>query len=151
MNARDIKNSMNTKQKGKRIYPKAPSDLDKIGKEEWNRLVNSLHITEKDIGLLTLTVNSFSAFSEFNTAIHTRIERDSKTNKIKTYKRTLSEYLETHNSSQKQVELVQMNKAQEKYTKSIKLLNDLCSLPSNSTNEENPIDNEEEELLKGLL
>jgi len=93
MNARDIKNTMNTKQKGKRIYPESSSNLDSIGKEEWNRLVNSLHITEKDFGLLTLTVNSFSAFSEFNTAIHTRIERDLKTNKIKKYKKTLSEYL----------------------------------------------------------
>ena len=150
MNAKDIKNSMNSsKLKGERIYPEPPKTLSKVGFEEWNRLVNSLHITEKYIGLLTLTANSFADYDEFDKAIHTAIIKDPKTGKLKKKKRTLSEYLLTHDNSQRQVELTSRGKAQQEYSKAIKLLNDFCQLQVQEKNEIE--DDASAELLQELL
>jgi len=149
MKAIDTKNKMKSnRQQGDRIFPEAPKEYLKREKEEWNRLTNSLHITEKDIGLLTLTVSSFSTFQEFDKAIHTRIEIDPVTKKSKSYKRTMAEYLVEHNNSQNQVELSNKSKAHESYLKSIKLLNALCPL-TNKVKENTSTD--EEDLLLELL
>lgn len=150
MNAKDIKNSMNSSRiKGERIYPDPPKTLSKVGVEEWNRLVNSLHITEKDIGLLTLTANSFADYDEFDNAIHTILIPDKTTGKLKKKKRTLSEYLITHDNSQRQVELTSRGKAQAEYSKAIKLLNDFC--PLQSIEQEEIEDDASAELLQELL
>lgn len=149
MRAIDTKNKMKSdKHQGERIFPEAPREYLKREKDEWNRLVNSLHITEKDIGLLTLCVSSFSSFLEFDKAIHTRTEIDKVTGKKKSYKRTMAEYLVDHNNSQNQVELSNKAKAQESYLKSIKLLNSLC--PLTKTVKQNT-KKDDEELLTELL
>jgi hypothetical protein len=149
MKAIDIKNKIKSNRtQGSRIFPEPPKEYLKREKDEWNRLSNSLHITEKDIGLLTLTVSSFSTFQEFDKAIHTRIEIDPVTKKSKSYKRTMAEYLLTHANSQNQVELSNKAKAHESYLKSIKLLNALCPLTNTV---KNPTESEEEDLLSELL
>jgi phage terminase small subunit len=119
MDAKAIAN-ISRKYKGVRVFPTPPTNLGKQGKEEWNRLVNSLHITEKDIGSLTMACQNYQMYIELYEVITTEKYTDV-SGKIRKRKISVAEYCEGKNS-QNQIILTNMNKAFLAYEKTIKRL-----------------------------
>ncbi len=124
----DAKTVGNTSKKfrGRRVFPTPTHTLGKYGKEEWNRLVNSLYITDKDIGSLTMAAQNYQMYIELYEYITTEkyIDASGKTRKRKI---SVAEFCEGKNS-QNQIALTNMNKAFLAYEKTIKRLNENCSL-----------------------
>lgn len=148
MRAKDVSNVRN-KFKGERIFPEPPKVLGKYGIEEWDRLINSLHITDKDFGSLLLACQNFEMALDLHDIITTE-KYVTKAGHNRTRKISIAQYCQGKNSQQ-QVELVQKNKATDNYNKFVKRLNEDCSLTGMEEDSEEVASGKAEELMFQLL
>lgn len=149
MDAKQVSNSVR-KYKGVRVFPTPPTNLGKQGKEEWNRLVNSLHITEKDIGSLTMACQNYEMYVDLYEFI-TTVKYTDVSGKTRKRKISVAEYCEGKNS-QNQIALSNMNKAFLAYEKTIKRLTENNALTGmEEQDNEETISAVEMELMEQLL
>lgn len=149
MDARTHSNAVR-KYKGVRVFPTPPPTLGKYAIEEWNRLINSLHLTDKDIGSLTIACQSYQMYLDLYEAVTTTYYTD-KAGKQRKRKISVAEYCVNRNSQQ-QVELVNMNRSLEAYNKIIKRLTENNALTGmEEQDNEETISAAEMELMEQLL
>lgn len=149
MDAKQVSNSIR-KYKGVRVFPTPPTTLGKQGKEEWDRLINSLYITDKDIGSLIIACQSYEIYLDLYEVITTVFYED-KAGKKRKRKISVAEYCSGRNSQQ-QVELTTMNKALDNYNKIIKRFTENNALTGmEEQDNEETISAAEMELMEQLL
>lgn len=149
MDAKQVSNSVR-KYKGVRVFPTPPTTLGKHAKEEWDRLINSLYITDKDIGSLIIACQSYEIYLDLYEVITTVFYED-KVGKKRKRKISVAEYCSGRNSQQ-QVELTTMNKALDNYNKIIKRLTENNALTGmEEQDNEDTISAVEMELMEQLL
>lgn len=147
MEAKQVSNQIN-KKRGERIFTKPPSTLGKVGRQEWNRLINNLYITEREYGSIIIAAQSFEMYSDLYEKI-TTVEYIDASGKTRKRKVSVAEYCEGK-SSQNQVELSNMNKNLDNYNKIIKRLSETNSLTGHEAQEEE-VSAEHKALMEQLL
>lgn len=150
MDAKQVSNSIR-KYKGVRVFPTPPPTLGKSAIEEWNRLINSLHITDKDVGSLIIACQSYEMYIDLYEVITTVFYED-KAGKRRKRKISIAEYCAGRNSQQ-QVELTTMNRALDNYNKIIKRLTENNALTGMELQEEteDTLSTADMELMEQLL
>lgn len=137
MEAKFVSNQRNKKTKrGERVISSPPKHFGKYAKEEWNRLINNLHIAEEDIGSLIIACQSYETYMDLYDFITTE-EYEDKSGRIRKRKISIAQFT-AGKTSQNQTEITTMNRALEHYNRIVKRLttdNKLTGLDADSSRE----------------